>query len=167
METGIELCDVGTVLTKEWIEAFIKLALLRSTSSTCALTKIVQGVFIIRHIKIITSLLLKAILWNFISRSTQLWNVFIVIGKAELSNKMASYTVDWTKFVCQNLLPFWCSDWNVFVHVEPSRDTIYQIVKQCEETGIVCHKRAKERKRSASVSYGWNCRSMTKAVTRS
>jgi transposase len=40
---------------------------------------------------------------------------------------------------------------NVFVRIAPSRDTAYQIIKQCEETGNVCHKRAKGRNRCASV----------------
>jgi hypothetical protein len=77
-----------------------------------------------------------------------LGNVFVGIGNAELSNKMALCTMDLKVFViktsysssgsCVAVDRQYCREFSV--HVAPSRDTVYWIVKQCEETGSVCAK---------------------------
>jgi Fe2+ or Zn2+ uptake regulation protein len=81
-----------------------------------------------------------------------LGNLFAAIGITELSNKMASHTTDQELFVIKT---FYSSGGSCVaverqyhrefsVRVVPSRDTIYRTIKQFEETGSVCDKRARD-----------------------
>jgi hypothetical protein len=76
-------------------------------------------------------------------------NLFVTVGNVELGNSIVSYTTDQKVFIAKT---FYCSGGPSFTFRDAlSRDTVYWILRQFEETGNVCDKRTKGHKRGASV----------------
>jgi hypothetical protein len=90
----------------------------------------------------------------FTHRSTHWGNLFVDVGKANLGNKMMSYTTYQKVFIIKLFKSSGGSSTAVerecrpqfSVRVAPSRNTIYRILKQFEDTDGVRDKRARPRK---------------------
>jgi hypothetical protein len=83
----------------------------------------------------------------------------VSVGNAELGNEMASYTTNQKMFVVKPftllvVLMLMSSELYLqefCVRAVQSRDAIYRTVEQIEGTGRACYKRARARKRRASI----------------
>jgi hypothetical protein len=92
-----------------------------------------------------------------LQRSIHFGNLFVAVGNAEINKRWrrirrireSLLSKPYTVLVVLALL--WRDSIEIFLFELHHRDTVYQIVKQFEGTGSVCHKRAKGRRSRASV----------------